>query len=135
MRLYKIILTILFVFLLGANLVQYHIHSENKKEQLTINSDFAAAIGRISAGLEEGKPPSIISLEHAFKASALEKYTTYNKSKIRFISILANTLRHEYLNNQPISHVEKIQESLMQLSNNPEDRELADNIILMIKKE
>lgn len=138
MKLYKIIIIIIIIIiivcLIGINVVQYNQLRETREEQVSINENFKAEIGRIAAGIQINKAPTIIAIEHAFKASALAEHTQFKKGKIQYISVLTDTLRHQHLNSLPVRNAEEVRSLLAELSENPEDLDLANEVILQIKK-
>lgn len=132
-----IFLVVLILLSYGFIFIKYNEISERaNRMQASIDSEFAVEIARISAGIDEGEVPSILSIEHAFKISALAQHTSFEtRNNVSYASLLADTIRHKYLNNMPIRNAEKIKELFLQLSANPENRSLADEIMQLIKAE
>ncbi|MCR8845059.1 hypothetical protein NQ117_15355 [Paenibacillus sp. SC116] len=114
----------------GVNIYQWERLRISDKKSDYIDRDFTAAIGRISAGIEEGKPPGDIALEHAFKMSALLEYTSYDKRiTAQYASVVPLKLRDMALNGQPIQGALHIKNLLHTLANDPENVQINNEII------
>ncbi|TVX88169.1 hypothetical protein [Paenibacillus agilis] len=120
----------------GVNIYQWERLRIADKKSEYINRDFTAAIGRIGAGIEEGKLPGTIALEYAFKMSALLEYTTYDKRiTAQYASIVPLKLRDMVLNGQPIKDAPYIKNLLHTLSNDPENIKINNEIIKFFLQE
>lgn len=70
------------MLLFGFTLKQYYnLSDQMKRQQESINSEFAVEIARIASGIKESEVPSVLSIEHAFKASALAKHFSFEKKQ------------------------------------------------------
>lgn len=133
---YRIILVVLIVLLFGFILRKYdNLSDEMKWKQERIDTEFSAEIGRISSGIIENEVPDILTIAHAYKVSALAKHTSFETRNVRYATTLADAIRDKHIMNMPIHNAEQINQMLMQLSANPENRSLAEEMILLIEKE
>lgn len=109
---------------------------EYQRQIEQIDREFAAGIGRIAYGIEEGKKPGLIALEYASVISSLSEYTTFanrNPSVEFYAHDMAYQIKYVMLREGKIVHAEEIDRKLLELSGDPTNVELAEEIIRLIK--
>lgn len=113
----------------------------NNKQQ-KIDLDFKASIGRISdslAAVTDGNYVGYLTaIEHASKANALSKYSSYNKENSNITgttSELINEFRNLYASQKNLADKERLMQGFQQLSAEPNHRETMDNILMLLNKQ
>jgi len=128
-----VILLILSLFFHG-----YQLFLLKKEEAISnkIDGDFKASISRIASPLNDKDINKyIIAIEHASKANALSKYTSYAKDDsfvIGYTADLINSFRNLYINKKDIKNSTEIINLISHLSKNPNDKETASHLLLLL---
>lgn len=118
----------------------YFISTLKKNNQESIDTDFIAAIGRISGTIDSVTNSNyegyIFAIEHASKAYALSKYTSYHNNSIipgvtaEFIHLFRNL----YANKKPLISKEEIREVFTSISANPDNIALYDQAMELLNQ-
>ncbi|MCP1311188.1 hypothetical protein [Paenibacillus tyrfis] len=142
MKLSKLILSFSLIASLALNvyLIKNQMTTNNKQQKIDL--DFKASIGRISGSLDSVTDGNytgyLTAIEHASKANALSKYSSYNHETSNITgttSELINQFRNLYASQKNLADKERLMHSFQQLSADPNHRETMDNILMLLNKQ
>ncbi|GLI08430.1 hypothetical protein YDYSG_44610 [Paenibacillus tyrfis] len=138
MKMSKFILSICLIVSLALNvyLIKNQMISNNKQQKIDL--DFKASIGRISGSLDavgDGNYTGYLTaIEHASKAHALSKHSSYNHESSNITGTTAeliNQFRSLYANQKNLADKERLMQGLAE----PNNRETMDNILMLLNKQ
>ncbi|MCM3269879.1 hypothetical protein [Paenibacillus elgii] len=142
MKMSKLILGVCLIASLALNvyLFKYQMNWNNKQQKIDL--DFKASIGRISGSLDavgDGNYTGYLTaIEHASKAHALSKHSSYNHETSNITgttSELINQFRNLYASQKNLADKERLIQGFQQLSAEPNNRETMDNILMLLNKQ
>ncbi|MBU7320957.1 hypothetical protein [Paenibacillus oleatilyticus] len=142
MKMSKLILGICLIASLALNvyLIKNQMTSNNKQQKIDL--DFKASIGRISGSLDSVTDGNytgyLTAIEHASKAHALSKYSSYNHETSNITgttSELIHQFRSLYANQKNLTDKERLLQGFQQLSADPNNRETMDDLLMLLNKQ
>lgn len=130
MKVSKLILSLSLIVSLALNVYLKNQMTSNNKQQ-KIDLDFKASIGRISGSLDAAGDGNytgyLTAIEHASKAHALSKHSSYNHETSNITgtaSEIINQFRNLYASQKNLSDKERLLQGFQQLSADPNNREI-----------
>ncbi len=136
---YILIISLAASLALNVYLLKHQMNWNNTQQKIDL--DFKASIGRISgslAAVTDGNDVGYLTaIEHASKANALSKYSSYNKETNNITgttSELINQLRNLYVNRKNLADKDRLMNLLEQFAADPSNRDTINNIFILLVK-
>ncbi|TYP71922.1 hypothetical protein [Paenibacillus methanolicus] len=103
------------------------------KEFASIDHDFKAEIGRIASGISQNDIN--LAIEHASKADALRKYTSFNDANMaNYPAVMVTLLNNLRSTGSLINNKEEIVNLLTELSHQPSHKKNADELLKLMNE-